>query len=109
MAGFYQVIFERWVPEDAKWFGQTGLDAATERELPKYLRREFGENWLSSKYLKASDLEHVGAFSESDTKVHYWQVPWGKEEVCARVTVTPTKTSISWGGHKKPPTTRSST
>ena len=29
--------------ETADWFGTTGLDEETERELSRYLRREFGE------------------------------------------------------------------
>ena len=47
---------EETVIEAAPWFGTTGLDEEVERELPKYLRREFGELLLDDDSLKARDL-----------------------------------------------------
>ncbi|HEY5995097.1 MAG TPA: hypothetical protein VIU46_10925, partial [Gallionellaceae bacterium] len=41
------------VREVADWFGTTGLDEETERELPRYLRREFGESLFDEGALKA--------------------------------------------------------
>lgn len=42
--------------EDAPWFGRTGLGDEVERELPRYLRREFGESVFDEDALKASEL-----------------------------------------------------
>lgn len=103
LLAFYFVFLERWVPESADWYGRTGLSADVERELPKYLRREFGESWLSSRYLKASDLKYVGAFDEGKERVHYWTIPWDKEEIFASVVVGPRGERLGWGA-RKPPT-----
>jgi hypothetical protein len=100
---FYVLILDRWMPENAAWFGQTGLAPEIERELPKYLRREFGHFWFSESPLKASDLRYVGAFNEGDAKIHYWSVPWKTEEFYARVTMSPGRASMGWGGEQKPP------
>lgn len=66
---------EEAVVEEADWFGTTGLGEELERELPKYLRREFGELLLDEDSLKARDLRYLGAFEESEGTVHYWSVP----------------------------------
>ena len=63
---------EETVIEEASWFGTTGLPDEDERELPKYLRREFGELLLEEDSLKASDLRYIGVFEEPDARVHYW-------------------------------------
>lgn len=74
--------------ERAKWFGKTGLDDETERELPRYLRREFGEILGDDGALKASDLAYLGHFElteadyqnkdanlhESIVSIHVWKI-----------------------------------
>lgn len=66
---------EEAVVEEAGWFGTTGLGEELERELPKYLRREFRELLLDEDSLKARDLRYLGAFEESEGTAHYWSVP----------------------------------
>lgn len=45
--------------EVAQWFGTTGLPEDLERELPRYLRREFGEGLFEENGLKADDLKYL--------------------------------------------------
>jgi hypothetical protein len=66
---------EQSLREEASWFGATGLPDEIERELPKYLRREFGELVLDDGSLKASDLAYVGSFPDEGGLVHYWRIP----------------------------------
>ncbi len=68
---------EEALQEVAAWFGQTGLDEEDERELPRYLRREYGEDIFSDpNALKAADLVYLGKVMASDgSECHYWQVP----------------------------------
>jgi hypothetical protein len=61
--------------ELADWFGRTGLDDATERELPRYLRREFGEFLDDPKGLKANDLQYLGVLSDERGRAHFWRIP----------------------------------
>jgi len=73
--------------EEAPWFGTTGLDEETEREVPRYLRLEYGEFILDEDSLKARDLTYLGRFQltakeleegdfASDTvAVHFWRYP----------------------------------
>ena len=96
------VFADELIPEQAEWFGQTGLSPEVERELPRYLRRELGESALSPKSLKAADLKYIGAFDEGDQRVHYWRVPWGTEEVYANVRVKGRTTALGWGNRKPP-------
>ena len=91
---------EEKVLESADWFGKTGLPESTEREVPRYLRRELGESLFDPKSLKAADLTYVGAFQEGTAHVHYWRVPYGKEEVYAYVVDSPSESSLGWGGRK---------
>ena len=95
---------EETVIEAAPWFGTTGLDEEVERELPKYLRREFGELLLDDDSLKARDLEYVGRFDEADGVVHYWRIPSRDgEQSFAYVEVTPEgSVCTSWGGREPP-------
>ena len=65
---------EDQVQEEAPWIGQTGLSDDLERELPRYLRREFGVTIFDEGSLKAADLEYLGAFPENDGVTHYWKV-----------------------------------
>lgn len=66
---------ERSVAEEAGWIGQTGLDEATERELPRYLRRELGEFLDDPGGLRAADLHYVGVFTDARGTAHFWQMP----------------------------------
>jgi hypothetical protein len=86
--------------ESAEWFGKTGLSEDIERELPRYLRREFGESLSEPTSLKAADLTYIGSFQEEGHLVHYWRIPYGKEEVYAYVEVSPESTHTGWGGRK---------
>lgn len=86
--------------EEAPWIGKTGLGEETERELPRYLRREFGE-FLEDDGLKASDLVYLGAFTEAPGVVHYWRIPYKDQEpVFAYVEVDARDGSecTGWGG-----------
>lgn len=85
------------VVEDASWFGRTGLDEGTERELPRYLRREFGEFLDEPNALKASDLTYLGTFNEEDGEVHYWELPYHDEVAYAYVVESPHQTHMGWG------------
>jgi hypothetical protein len=66
---------EREVREDADWFGTTGLDEATERELPRYLRRELGEYLDDPEGLKAADLKYLGVLTDERGSAHFWSMP----------------------------------
>ena len=61
--------------ESAEWIGKTGLDESAERELPRYLRMQFGEPWYVVGSLRAADLAYIGSFEEEDMRVHYWRLP----------------------------------
>lgn len=62
---------EQKVLEDAPWIGKTGLSGERERELPRYLRREFGQTIFDQGSLKAANLSYVGRFDEKGEVVHY--------------------------------------
>ena len=53
--------------EEAPWFGQTGLGDNAERELPRYLRREFGEVGTEDGYL--------GVQTDEQGTTHVWAIP----------------------------------
>ncbi len=91
------IIKEETVVESATWFGKTGLSDALERELPRYLRREFGQTLFDAKSLKAADLSYLGAFKEGAARVHYWRVPYRDKEVYAYIEITPSQTFTGWG------------
>jgi hypothetical protein len=99
---------ERTVREEAPWLGTTGLDDEVERELPKYLRREFGELLLEADSLKAVDLVYVGKFSEPDGLVHYWKIPSrsSKEDTFAYVLIGPGEEVYTAWGDRSPPLLR---
>lgn len=61
--------------ESASWFGRTGLPEADERELPRYLRREFGELLDVPGALQAADLVYLGRFADGAGSVHFWRIP----------------------------------
>lgn len=88
--------------EDAPWFGRTGLGDALERELPRYLRREFGESVFEEGALKASELDYLGVYHDGGLLVHFWRVPSSVESTFATVTVGPEGVVTSWGSDAPP-------
>ena len=95
---------ERVALEVADWIGRTGLAEETERELPRYLRRERGETLFDEDALKAADLRYLGRAPEGGGTTHYWYVPQGPEEVYAFVDVAADgSTAMGWGGARQPP------
>jgi hypothetical protein len=66
--------------EECSWFGKTGLSEEDERELPRYLRREFGMLLSSPGALKAADLEYLGVFAQGVETVRYWRINHGSAE-----------------------------
>ena len=69
--------------EEASWFGTTGLDEDTEREVAHYVRREFGESVFDEDGLKASDLEYLGVFETDQGPTHFWKIPASDDNVFA--------------------------
>jgi hypothetical protein len=65
---------DRNLVEVAPWFGRTGLPEHDERELPRYLRREFGEVGAVDG-LKAADLIYLGIQTDADGRAHFWKIP----------------------------------
>jgi hypothetical protein len=99
-----QMQREYSVVEEAPWFGRTGLEDDLERELPRYLRREFGESIFDEDSLKAKDLQYVGHFNEPDASVHYWLIPSRSgEKSYAYIEITSDgQFCTSWGSRKPP-------
>jgi len=95
---------EEVTAENAEWMGTTGLDEKTERELPRYLRREFGESLFDEGSLKAADLRYVGVFAEDGQQVHYWHVPYkDNDQIFAYIEVAPTGDICTGWGNREPP------
>ena len=67
--------------EEAPWFGQTGLGDSVERELPRYLRREFGEVGAEDG-LKAADLSYLGVQTDEQGATHVWAIPSKTGSAC---------------------------
>ena len=95
---------EEQVVEQADWFGKTGLPEAVERELPRYLRREFGQSIFEKGSLRADNLQYVGVYPEGLNSIRFWRIVDGaKEPHFAYISVSASgKTSLGWGG-KQPP------
>lgn len=96
---------EETLVEEADWFGATGLPEADERELPRYLRREFGELIEDEGALQARDLRYVGRFAQDDGEAHYWRIPrrGSDEPTYACITVdSDGSTCLSWGNDEPP-------
>jgi hypothetical protein len=90
---------EETVIESASWIGTTGLPESVERELPKYLRREFGERLLDRGSLRASDLEYVGVFPQTHGQTHFWRIAKQKEPCFATVVAQNDGSFCTgWGG-----------
>jgi hypothetical protein len=86
------------VAEIAPWFGKTGLGEETERELPRYLRREFGESIFTPGALKASDLIYLGETPDGTGTVHSWRIEHGKDSAYAYVELNEKREvkALSW-------------
>lgn len=96
---------EQALQEQAPWFGTTGLADEDERELPRYLRREFGEDISEDPHaLKAADLRYLGCAHLPDgSQCHWWQVP-GHSISYATVHRQPNgDLAYSWGSDAPPP------
>jgi len=94
---------EHVVIEQAPWIGTTGLDEETERELPKYLRREFGESLIEEGSLKAADLTYLGRFPAAHGFTHFWRVPSSEPDVFAYVEEHADGPGLMAWGNRKPP------
>lgn len=96
------------IKETADWFGKTGLDEETERELPHYLRREFGERLSTDpNALKANHLRYLGVFDEGGHTVHYWAIPSKNDQEApyfayVDIDLQNNQSSMGWGD-KAPP------
>ncbi len=95
---------EEQIVEVANWFGKTGLPDDTERELPRYLRREYGQSIFDKGALTAADLEYLGLFPDGPGTIHFWRMHDGaKEPTYAYVSVSASgDTVLSWGGRQPP-------
>lgn len=82
---------ERKVIEKASWFGKTGLSEDVERELPRYIRREFKQTIFDEKSLKADDLIYLGAFAEGKGTVRYWRIKEADRDEARYATVAGTR------------------
>lgn len=93
------------VVESAPWFGHTGLPEETEREVPRYLRRELGALLGEPGAVRAEDLAYLGAFTEQGRVVHYWRMPGraGDAPAFARVVASPESERVIGWGHRGPP------
>jgi hypothetical protein len=96
-------LAEETVMEQAPWIGTTGLDETTERELPKYLRREFGELLLDEGSLKAADLTYIGSFPEAHGSTHFWGIPSSESELYAYVEDNADGPGLMGWGNRAPP------
>jgi hypothetical protein len=95
---------EEAVLEDAPWFGKTGLSEDQERELPRYLRREFGSLLSEPGSLRAQDLDYLGRFVQDTETVHYWRINHGSREPRFAYLVTaPAGREVMGWGDRKPP------
>lgn len=95
---------EEAIREEASWFGKTGLPEDTERELPRYLRREFGQLLSQPGSLKAQDLAYVGAFVQGAETVRYWRIHYGTPEPAfAYVVSGPGDRQLTGWGNRAPP------
>lgn len=70
-----KMMKEYEVVEEASWFGKTGLDEATERELPHYIRREYGESVFDEDSLRADELEYLGVYETDAGPTRFWKIP----------------------------------
>lgn len=90
----------------ADWIGTTGLDEGTERELPRYLRRELGEFLDDPQGLKAADLHYLGIHRDERGAAHFWRMPArGNETSFAYIEIDDSGNPSSYGwGDRQPQT-----
>jgi hypothetical protein len=95
---------EETAREECSWFGKTGLSEEDERQLPRYLRREFGMSLSSPEALKAQDLEYLGMFIQGVETVHYWRINHGSSTPkFAYVVSAPDDRQVMGWGDRAPP------
>lgn len=104
-------VARRWeadanLVEVAPWFGQTGLSEEDERELPRYLRREFGEVGAEDG-LRAADLVYLGVQSDERGAAHFWVIPKredGSDYAYAYIDIDDRGQTLCYGwGDREPP------
>lgn len=68
-------IAEDTLLENADWFGKTGLTESEERNLPKYIRAEYGHLLTDDDGIKAEDLTFIGCFklNQQILKKLHWE------------------------------------
>jgi hypothetical protein len=96
---------EQNTQEQAEWIGQTGLDEETERELPRYLRRELGEFLDDPKGLRAADLNYKGIHQDEHGPAHFWQMPARDGEISyayVEIDSQGKPTCLGWGDRHLP-------
>lgn len=96
---------EKYIHEQAEWFGKTGLGDEIERELPRYLRQEFGEMSGDAQALRASDLHYIGVFDQSGIQTHFWHIrPDHRtgEDIFAYIDIVDSDFRMGWGDRKPP-------
>lgn len=92
--------------EEAPWFGKTGLADDEERELPHYLRREFGEFMDDETGLKARDLDYLGVQTDSVGPAHFWRIQRASADgpTFAYIDIDSAGRLVSYGwGNRTPP------
>ena len=94
---------EEQVVEMAPWFGKTGLSDTTERELPRYLRREYGQSLFDAGSLKAADLRYLGRFPDGTGAIYFWRMGDGSKAPFAYITVSASGDEVLGWGNKRPP------
>ncbi|MDI4635826.1 hypothetical protein J7U46_22385 [Pelomonas sp. V22] len=95
---------EESIREEAPWPGRTGLPDDDERELPRYLRREFGQLLSQPGSLRAQDLHYLGVFVQGVETVHYWRINYGSaKSKFAYVVVAPADRQVMGWGDRTPP------
>ncbi|MBC7982551.1 MAG: hypothetical protein H7Y02_01725 [Candidatus Obscuribacterales bacterium] len=91
--------------EQADWIGRTGLDEDTERELPRYLRRELGEFLDDRHGLRAADLQYKGIHQDVRGPAHFWQMPERAGEISfayVEINSQGEPTCLGWGDRDLP-------
>jgi hypothetical protein len=95
---------EELIREEAPWLGKTGLPDDDERELPRYLRREFGQLLSQPGALRAQNLQYLGVFTQGIETVHYWRINYGSPEPkFAYVVIAPKDRQVMGWGNRTPP------
>lgn len=95
---------EESIREEASWFGKTGLPEDAESELPRHLRREFGQLLSQPGSLKAQDLVYLGEFVQGAETIRFWRINHGAPEPkFAYVVSGPSDHQVTGWGDRVPP------